>query len=687
MAQTPGPFLNEPALKEVHVTVVVEQYMPYKTTHSYQKKFAHICHTILLNNHIIAGMVVFPTWSKTAAVTGISAIKISKSVLNLKESFEACMVDHNTVFKIDRVQSHSHFILSSDKEQICVGGLNREFDQLKVLMEFNMNLSLYQCHKTVGVLLHGPTGCGKTSLCKAVAQSCKAAFLNVESTEITKSEYGASAEALRVMFKKAVTLSREGPTILFLDELDKLCPSSSSASLGSHQLTNALVTALDELCGARFSNLLVVAATNAIFNVNPALRRPGRFEREILLNVPSQQQRQAILEVQKQAMELVLAVDVSESDIAMMTPGFVGADLRTLCEEALNQAFIRQTHKQSQHPQYTAKPILLKEDFMAALHRVTPSLKKGLSCYVDLQGVQWDEIGGLDDIKAEIQQAIEWPLLHPQALSRMDLQPTKGVLLHGPPGCCKTTLVRAAASSSHVTFLSLNGAQVYSPYVGESERIIAEAFQKARSLSPSILFFDEIESLVGKRGSGGGQSRVQERILATMLNEMDGIGTRLDHKTDASRQQTNVPEKELVSEAKDKGSNGQAFCVESAKHYQSHEDSRLSEVDKSRVIVIGATNRPDMLDPAILRPGRLDRHIYVPPPDREGRQSILKLVLSKMPTSNDVDVDYICAHTENFSGADIKHLCREAAFSAIRMSKGFEDTLVVGHKDFIRGMY
>ncbi|RUS78198.1 hypothetical protein EGW08_014057 [Elysia chlorotica] len=545
---------------------------------------------------------------------------------------------------------------------------------------------LRQAQRTVGIMLHGPPGCGKTSLGRALAQSCNAAFLNIESTDVTKAEFGAGAEALRQIFARAVSLTDEGPVVLFFDELDMLCPPLSGASIGNRQLTSALISELDKLRDCHVSGLLVVAATNAISCVNPALRRPGRFEREILLNVPSQTQRLAILKIQVETMMLDLAEDLSLSEIAMMTPGFVGADLQALCQESLNQAFSR--CDQLGNTNMTENPPVTKADFMAALHKVSPSLKKGLSCNVDLKGVLWDEIGGLENVKTEIHQAIEWPLLHPESLRRMDLAATKGVLLYGPPGCCKTTLVRAAATSSHVTFLSLSGAQVYSPYVGESERIISEAFQKARALSPSILFFDEIDSLVGKRSSGGGQSRVQERILATMLNEMDGIGTRLDQKTDVSRGQGKMKE-HLSASAKEDGDQGQPSTIGSTNQYQACERNRLSDIDMSRVIVIGATNRPDMLDAAILRPGRLDRHIYVPPPDIEGRKSILNIQVSKM-AARDIDIDCISNLTECFSGADIKNLCREAGLTAVRESSASgklnADTLVVRQHHFVTAL-
>ncbi|GFS18654.1 spermatogenesis-associated protein 5-like protein 1, partial [Elysia marginata] len=576
-------------------------------------KLRRQCHMVLVNSHITSGMTVSLLHSKLATAYGIPTIIISKCQLNKgSECIEMCRVDHKTEINIVEVQSSDYFMLRCDKEKIHLGGLDQELQHLKTLLEFNRICGLVPAQRTVGVILHGPPGCGKTSLGKALAQSYNAAFLNVESTNINKTEFGAGAEALKGIFNRAVSLTNEGPVILFLDELDMLCPPPSAASLGSRQLTSALVSQMDWLHDAEVPGLLVVAATNTISSVNPALRRPGRFERELLLNVPSQRQRLTILETQGHAMMLTVGNDVSLEGLALMTPGFVGADLQLLCQEALNHAFSRVGSSNSVSEHLPVQNC----DFMAALHKVTPSLKKGLNCHVDLKGVKWDEIGGLEDIKSEIRQSIEWPLMHPESLRRMDLAATKGVLLYGPPGCCKTTLVRAAATSCHVTFLSLNVAQVFSPYVGESERIISEAFQKARALSPAILFFDEIDSLVGKRSSGGGQSRVQERVLATMLNEMDGIGTRLDLKTNAYSQPGNI-EKESVAGATCEEIKGQAPCIVSEKQSQSHREKSLSDIDMSRVIVIGATNCPDMLDHAILRPGRLDRHIYVPPPDTE----------------------------------------------------------------------
>ncbi|GFO37839.1 spermatogenesis-associated protein 5-like protein 1 [Plakobranchus ocellatus] len=640
---------------DISIIVILKHFNKFKTSKAYKTKLQQQCHKILINNYVTTSCTLSQIIkkSKLAAAYGISEIVIVKCNTGIESSIgETYLVTFKTIINIVSVKSADFFQLSHDQEQVHLGGLDRELHQLERLLEINNTAGLPSTQRTVGVLLHGPSGCGKTSLVKAISYSCAAALVSVEATDILKTEFGAGAEALRKIFLQAISLSLEGAVVLFLDELDMLCPQLSTASLGNRQLTNALLTEMDKLHNQCTPNLLVIAATNAISCINSSLRRPGRFDREILVNVPSQQQRLAILKAHTESMSL--DSDISLQDLARMTTGYVGADLHALCQESLNQAYQRLPSN--------SDSLVQMSDFTDALYKVIPSLKKGLSCQVDLQPVLWNSIGGLDDVKAEIQQSIEWPLLHPDALRRMDLAATKGVLLYGPPGCCKTTLVRAAATSCHVTFLSLSGAQVYSPYVGESERIISEAFQKARALSPCILFFDEIDSLVGKRSTKSGQSRVQERILATMLNEMDGIGTRLDMKTDALKHTSESVERMANSECDttDKGplSNGVEGC-------EILDGIKVSEVDMSHVIVVGATNRPDMLDAAILRPGRLDRHIYVPPPDAEGRKAILNIQVSKM-SSKDLDLDHISDHTEYFSGADLKNLCREAGLTAVR---------------------
>ncbi|XP_050402872.1 ribosome biogenesis protein SPATA5L1 isoform X2 [Patella vulgata] len=352
----------------------------------------------------------------------------------------------------------------------------------------------------------------------------------------------------------------------------------------------------------------------------------------ILINVPTKPQR---LDILSTITKHLVTCDLNLDLIADLTNGFVGADLTSLCNEAVYSAMTRRNDNQISAVEM--------QDFYCAIKKVIPSLQKGVEGVVDIKQVDWQDIGGLHDVKQQIKQAVEWPMLHPEVFKRFGLPVSKGVLLYGPPGCCKTTLVRAAATATRTTFLSLNGAQLFSPFVGESERIVTETFQKARTLAPSILFLDEIDSIVGKRSEGGSHRGVQERLLSTLLNEMDGIGIRLDDKVTGS----STEEAEGVMP-------GQTQVKE----------NRKSDVDNSRVLVVAATNRPDLVDAALLRPGRLDRIVYVPHPDYQARLEILKIQCKKIPV-NDVDIETLATTTQYYTGADLTSLCREAAMFAM----------------------
>ncbi|XP_035826697.1 spermatogenesis-associated protein 5-like protein 1 isoform X2 [Aplysia californica] len=644
---------NLKKVRNATLSVVVDNLNRFKSCGSQDKRYeciAKFCQNVLLNKILQSEQEIHLERSKLARSYGIVYIVVC-ACISENDSNEGVLTRDADVV-VQSVISKDFYELrkSLHQEKVSVAGISTEAEKLNQLLRFG-KLQYGTSYRQVGVLLHGPPGCGKSSLVKHIAQSCDAVVLNVESTDVLQSEVGSGVEALKRFFRRAVALSEEGSVILFLDELDTLCPHRDNSSLGSKQITSALIHELDSLHGKDIPGLLVLGATNVISSLDPSLRRPGRFDREVLINIPTKDQRLAILELFTNHVELDCAVQLC--DIAMRTPGYVGADLRALCEEAESMTLKREG---------AVPPTVKLEDFDHALHCVAPLMKRSSDCVIDLQPVNWEDIGGLEDVKHEIRQSIEWPLLYPDVLHRMDLTPTKGVLLFGPPGCCKTTLVKAAATSCHVTFLSLSGAQVFSPYVGESEKIVSEAFQKARALSPSILFFDEIETLVGKRSSEKNQSRVQERILATLLNEMDGVGIRLDKKTNASLNQDRGRSTVGVSGPQEmqKMDNRGVGCTSIVSECNSSLDLKGSQV-----MVIGATNRPDMLDPAILRPGRLDKHIHVPPPDAEARAAILKVYTSKMSTS-DLDLHKMSLDTELYTGADLKNLCKEAGLFALR---------------------
>ncbi|ESP05677.1 hypothetical protein LOTGIDRAFT_101176, partial [Lottia gigantea] len=493
-----------------------------------------------------------------------------------------------------------------------LGGVDHIYNEMKELITLpllqNPDFKQLNLDSPKGILLRGPAGCGKSSMVKLLSYDCKAALITINGPEVLGSRPGETEDNIKVLFDKCKKLSQEGPCILFIDELDSLCPKRSSGSSNESRGTSTVIACLDEV--QYIENIIIIGATNRPSAVDSSLRRPGRFEREILMSVPNKEERREIIKL------LIKKLPTSDIDIeymASITNGYVGADLKSLCNEAVYNAMNR-----NDDSQVISVSLIFKEreitmcDFKEGIKKVIPSLEKGVEGIVEYKPVLWSDIGGLPDIKQQIKQAVEWPMLHPEAFERFGLPVSKGVLLYGPPGCCKTTLVRAAATSTHTTFISLNGAQLFSPFVGESERIVAETFQKARSLAPSIIFLDELDSIVGKRS--GSSRGVQERLLSTLLNEMDGIGVRLDD-----------------------------------------------------ILVVAATNRPDLVDSALLRPGRLDRIIYVPPPDYQARLEILKISCRNIPVEN-IDVTSLAEQTEFYTGADLTSLCREAAMCAMSES-------------------
>ncbi|TPX71803.1 hypothetical protein SpCBS45565_g00748 [Spizellomyces sp. 'palustris'] len=457
-----------------------------------------------------------------------------------------------------------------------------------------------------GVLLHGPPGVGKTLLVTMIARVCQASLVTIHGPEIFGSYLGESEERLRAKFMEAQSKSEDGktPSILFIDELDALSPRRDSARSHENRVVAQLLTLMDGMVSR--GRLVVIGATNRPNAIDPALRRPGRFDREVAIDVPTEQARLAILT--SLTSNMPLSDDVDLSRLATATNGYVGADLSALCREAALDAVRRSTND----PSFNVVPFASFQKALASIDG--PSTQRGAG--VSVERVKWDDVGGLDSVKLRLRQAVEWPLLYRKTYKRLGLKPPRGVLLYGPPGCSKTTLVKVIAATSGATFLSLNGAALYSPFVGDSEQAIRTTFQRARSGAPSIIFFDEVDAIVGKRGLGGGEDKgdtVQARVLSTLLNEMDG--------------------------------------VESAKD----------------VLIVGATNRPDMIDAALMRPGRFDRVLYVPPPDRRARHEILQIYTRSMALATDVDLDYLSGSlTERYTGADLKAVCREAAMEALR---------------------
>jgi len=453
-----------------------------------------------------------------------------------------------------------------------IGGLRDEIQRIREMVELPLrHPELFQrlgIEPPRGVFLYGPPGCGKTLLAKAVANESDANFYVISGPEIMSKFYGESEARLREIFQKA---QETAPSIIFIDELDAIAPKREEVTGEVERRVVAQLLSLMDGMGAR-GNIIVIGATNRPNAIDPALRRPGRFDREVEIGVPDKQGRNEILQIHTRNMPL--AEDVDLKRLAEITHGYTGADVSALSRESAMKALRRympeiNLEEERVPPSILEKMVVKMDDFMNAYREVTPTAMREV--YVEVPTIHWSDVGGLEQVKNELMEAVEWPLKRPDSFKRMGIRPPKGILLYGPPGCGKTLVARAIATESEANFISIKGPEIFSKWVGESEKAIREVFRKGRTAAPSIIFFDEIDSIVPRRGMGYADSGATERVISQLLTEMDGIETL------------------------------------------------------ENVVVIAATNRPDILDPAVLRPGRFDRLIYVPAPDQKTLEQIFKI--------------------------------------------------------------
>jgi transitional endoplasmic reticulum ATPase len=494
-----------------------------------------------------------------------------------------------------------------------IGGIKNEVSRLREMIELPLrHPELFKrlgVEAPKGVLLHGPPGTGKTLLAKAVAHETNANFYTIGGPEIMSKYYGESEERLREIFKNA---EEKAPAIIFIDEIDSIAPKREEVSGEVERRVVAQLLSLMDGMSSR-GKVVVIGATNRVNAIDPALRRPGRFDREIEIGVPDREGRLEILQIHTRGMPLEKDVDLGV--IANMSHGFVGADLQAVAKEAAIRALRRILPEIDLTTENIPSDILKKivvtmDDFLSVIKEIEPSALREV--FVEVPNVNWTDIGGLAEVKQELQEAVEWPLKYQGLFVHSDAIPPKGILLYGPPGTGKTLIAKAAAHESEANFISIKGPELLSKWVGESEKGVREVFRKARQAAPCIVFFDEIDAIAPARGALGSDSHVTERVISQLLTELDGL--------------------EVLT----------------------------------NVIIIGASNRPDIIDAALLRPGRFDRLLYVPPPSKESRIQIFKIHTSKKPLADDVDIVSLANQTEGYTGADIAALASAAVMLALR---------------------
>lgn len=526
------------------------------------------------------------------------------------------IVTENTIFKLGTMTKS----VDASVPRITydeLGGLKNEVQKIREMVELPMRhpelFDKIGVEAPKGVLLYGPPGTGKTLLAKAVAGETNAHFISLSGPEIMGKYYGESEEKIREIFNQA---EENSPSIIFIDEIDSIAPKRDEVSGEvEKRIVSQLLTLMDGMKSR--GKVVVIAATNRPDSIDPALRRPGRFDREIEIGIPDDEGRFEILSIHTRGMPIDEKVDLKQ--ISKTTHGFVGADLEVLSKEAAMRSLRRILPEIDLDEEKISAEILQKieissEDFRDALKEVRPSALREVQ--VQIPNVSWDDVGGLDELKEELREAVEWPIKHKEAFDYVDVETPKGILLHGPPGTGKTLIAKALAKMTESNFISIKGPELLSKWVGESEKGVREIFRKARQAAPCIIFLDEVDALVPRRGSGGSESHVTESVVSQILTEIDGL-------------------EELHN-----------------------------------VLIVGATNRLDIVDDALLRPGRFDRIIEVPNPDAKGRRNIFEIHTKKKPLASDVDIAKLVELTDGFSGAEIAAVANRAAIAALKKYVG-----------------
>jgi len=494
-----------------------------------------------------------------------------------------------------------------------IGGLKEEIQKIREMVELPMrHPELFErlgIEPPKGVLIYGPPGTGKTLLAKAVANESEAHFIDIAGPELVSKFVGESEERLRQVFKEA---EENAPSIIFMDEIDAIAPKREEVTGEVEKRMVSQLLALMDGLKAR-GQVIVIGATNRPNSIDPALRRPGRFDREIEIGVPDRNSRKEILQIHTRNMPL--DKDVNLDELANITHGFTGADISSLSKESAMKSLRRILPKINLEEEFIPPQILeelkvTRDDFFNAMRDIQPSALREV--FVEIPNVKWEDVGGLENVKMELKEAVELPLKNPEKFTKMGIRPVRGILLVGLPGTGKTLLAKAVATESEANFISVKGPEFLSKWVGESEKAVRELFRKARMAAPCIIFIDEIDAVAGLRGGYDEGTHVTERVVNSLLTELDGLQ------------------------------------------------------NLKNVVVLAATNRPDMLDSALLRPGRFDKIIQLPAPDESMRLEIFKIHTKGMPLAKDVDIKVLAKKTEGYTGADIEGVCREAGMAAIR---------------------